>query len=647
MALVDNAWYISSVAYAAVTAWTTGASFVAGNLIRQTTVSPALTERVFVCYNSTGGAGTTGASEPTWGTPTRGEQYTDNTIKWEECTGIAALNGDLTNTPTWATVKNTAITLGQVIQNVAGTLILICTVAGTAGSGAEPSWAAYTTAGATTTDNTVTWVTLGASFSVLAAPHARCANAFAANWGQAGNIFFVANNHAETQSSALSATVPSSVAVKSYVYSFDHTIGSAPPTSANLSAGASITTTGTSNLLFPGSNFYAYGLTFVCGTSGGPSLTFSNTAQSVAQGDTCAFQLGSGTTGGVITWGSASSTIELSNCTVQFGNAVQEIGGQGYVLWKNTPSAITGSTIPTGGLFESFANNAQYILDGVDLSALGSNPIVSGAASENRITLIRCKLGSGWGFLAGAITAPNERYDLIQCDSGATTYVQARYWYQGTLTQNTAIYRSGGASDGTTPISWQVATGATNWWTDPFKAFPIVTWNTLTGATRTVTVYGMVNAVAVPNNDQIWLEVEYMGSSGSPLASFVNNTKANNLATGTALTADSTSDWNNGVTARQNSTAYTTASPPIMVADNPGRVFFCISNGTTAGSEPAGYASAVDGGSVTDGTATFRAGCRFSMSVTLTAQLIGYLYGTVKTAQANQTFWIDPVLYLS
>jgi hypothetical protein len=84
----------------------------------------------------------------------------------------------------------------------------------------------------------------------------------------------------------------------------------------------------------------------------------------------------------------------------------------------------------------------------------------------------------------------------------------------------------------------------------------IAKWNTLTGSARTVTVYGLVNGAAVPNNDQIWLECQYFGSSSSPLASFANNTKASNLATGSALTADSTSNWASGLTARDNAMAY-------------------------------------------------------------------------------------------
>ena len=148
-------------------------------------------------------------------------------------------------------------------------------------------------------------------------------------------------------------------------------------------------------------------------------------------------------------------------------------------------------------------------------------------------------------------------------------------------------------------------------------------------------MYGIINAAAVPNNDQIWLECEYLGSSATPIGSFINNSKANNLASGVGLTAD-TSAWDSNVSARLNSHAYTSGQT-MTVGD--GRVYFCTTSGTSNSSLPAGYASNTDGGSVTDGTAHFRAGCRFSMSNTFTPALAGQINCKVKAAQASTTFY--------
>jgi hypothetical protein len=61
-----------------------------------------------------------------------------------------------------------------------------------------------------------------------------------------------------------------------------------------------------------------------------------------------------------------------------------------------------------------------------------------------------------------------------------------------------------------------------------------------------VTVCGTINAGALPNNDDIWLEVEYLGSSAtSPLGTIQSTTKSNVLAANAAVASDS-STWNGG-----------------------------------------------------------------------------------------------------
>ena len=141
MALVDNAFYVDSVGYAAVTPWAALTAVAAGALVRQLATPALNSERVFVCII----AGTTLASEPSW-TLTRGAKTAEAAgPTWQECTGIAALNGDAVNTPTWTItatppggVKNTSVTLGQVIKRDNGASYQICTTAGTAGNGAPP-----------------------------------------------------------------------------------------------------------------------------------------------------------------------------------------------------------------------------------------------------------------------------------------------------------------------------------------------------------------------------------------------------------------------------------------------------------------------------------------------------------------------------
>jgi hypothetical protein len=115
----------------------------------------------------------------------------------------------------------------------------------------------------------------------------------------------------------------------------------------------------------------------------------------------------------------------------------------------------------------------------------------------------------------------------------------------GVETTETSIVRTGGASDGTTPQSRKLAATANSKWVLPYEALPLVIWNNTVTGNVTVTVQGTINAGAVPNNDDIWIVAEYLGSALTPIGSYSTDTKADNLASGTPLTA-STSAWGGG-----------------------------------------------------------------------------------------------------
>lgn len=80
---------------------------------------------------------------------------------------------------------------------------------------------------------------------------------------------------------------------------------------------------------------------------------------------------------------------------------------------------------------------------------------------------------------------------------------------------------------------------------DPVELFPMAVWNSVVGSPVTVTLYGTVSG-QIPNNDDIWMEVEYCGDAFSPLTSIATTTKANYLATPTPYNADLTSVWSSG-----------------------------------------------------------------------------------------------------
>jgi hypothetical protein len=359
--------------------------------------------------------------------------------------------------------------------------------------------------------------------------------AFAAR--SAGDVFFVAHNHAQTQASALTLTSPGTAASPCFVYCVT-SAGSVPPVSADLRTTATITTTGANAITFGNQWCYFYGITFNAATganTSGISLTTAGNSNQL-NFQACALRKlsTSGTVTGIVA-GATQGTVILDNTTLQFGATSDAIRPAGRFEWRNTASAVTGATIPTG-LIET-ASPGYTLIEGVDLSALGSGTGIFRAGIGGQIAVLKdCKLGSSVT-VASTPTSMALTVSLIRCDSGDTNYRTERYTYTGTLTTETTIVRTGGASDGTTPIAWKVVTTANSERIYPFECLPIFAWNDSVGSSLTVTVE--CRSASIPNLDEMWMEVEYLGTSGFPLGNFATSGHADLLATGTANTSSS------------------------------------------------------------------------------------------------------------
>ena len=175
--------------------------------------------------------------------------------------------------------------------------------------------------------------------------------------------------------------------------------------------------------------------------------------------------------------------------------------------------------------------------------------------------------------------------------------------------------------------------------------------NSTIGSGITATVYGIWKGAAIPNNDNIWIEVEYLGSSSSPLGSFITTTKANNLAAGTTtgVSAD-TSAWGAGAAAYQTAHAYGAFTGVILAGNaSPQQLWFMAAHsGTgTSGSDATIFNSKPDGAQVTDNSGAnqivWQAMTRFAMTTaSFTPEMAGQINCKVKAALATTTFYIDP-----
>jgi hypothetical protein len=372
------------------------------------------------------------------------------------------------------------------------------------------------------------------------------AAAFAAK--AAGDDFWVSEDHAETQASAMTLTPPGTAASPNRVICVNHA-GSVPPVSADLRTTATVTTTGAFAITLGAGYAYFRGIT-LSGGSGAVPAGISASGDGALVFDTCKL-ITPGTTGAsskmrLGTFAAAQkSKTELRNTTVQFGATADTLTVNGDFIWKNTPNAIAGATLPTT-LFTTNAVSTSItgvaFLEGVDLSALASGKtLFSSTGTSKRYMVKDCKLGASVTISATITGQGGLEVDLINCDSGDTNYRTERYRYEGTQTTETTIVRTGGASDGTTPISWKIVTGNSTRYM-PYECLPITIWNETVGNPVTLTVEGIWGGGAVPNNSDIWMDVEYLGTSGFPLGIFATNGPADPLDAGSAL-ASSSETW--------------------------------------------------------------------------------------------------------
>lgn len=471
----------------------------------------------------------------------------------------------------------------------------------------------------------------------------------------AGDNFWVSEDHAETAGSAKTITSHGTAANPCFVYCVDHA-GSVPPVSADLRATATITTTGAFGITLGGGSAYVYGITFNAGSGANSQPLSVATGNSWWSLENCQLnKLGTSPNSSAIIFGGSSSNIvsrvDLKNTTMQFGSTTDGCAmGVVNFSWKNTVSAITGATLPTTLFSTGGAMGGNALIEGIDLSALGSGKtLVAGVSTPRKYIFKDCKLGASVTIATTPADPGGAETYVVRSDSAGTNYRNEKYQFMGTQVVETTIIRTGGASDGSTGISWNLTTTVNSKWVLPFEALPIVIKNAVTGANVGVTLEGVWNAAALPNNDEFWFDVEYLGDASSPQGSFKSGTKADNLATGSALTA-SAQAWDSLVTARANSTTYAVGNVR-KVASNPGRIFFVTAQSSaSASSEPAGFATAVDGGSVTDGGVTWRAAVRFKQTLTLSSPQPaqkGYMYIYPKAAKASSTFYICPKVALS
>lgn len=356
----------------------------------------------------------------------------------------------------------------------------------------------------------------------------------------AGDVFWVSDNHAETQASAMTLTSPGTDASPCQVLCVDDS--ASPPTATATTA--TISTTGANAITMNGFA-YVYGITFNC-SDGATAATFGLGTSGTAIRwvfDSCKLAiLGTGGSA-VIRFGNSTGAVAeesfvLINTDIEIGNAAHNLQLNAPLEWRG--GAVEGATVPTYLLTINTGSRRGTITNivGADLSLLdsGENLINAASAAGYSVVFENCKLGSSVAVVTGNIPS-HSTIDLVNCDSADTNYRYAKHRYEGTITQETTIVRTGGSTDGTTSFSRKFVTTANSKFYSPLEGPWFRFWNETVGSV-TVTIEVVTDNVTL-TNAEAWVEVEYQGTSGFPLALFANDRAADILATPANQTSSS------------------------------------------------------------------------------------------------------------
>lgn len=543
--------------------WSTGAKSLGDKV-----VSTSTTQGLGMCFEVTT-AGTSSGSEPAWNY-TIGATTTDSGgVVWT-CRGGAGI---------WLANKayglgDRVVKVSQTSLNNASSVVWECTTAGNSHASTEPTWPTTVTAGTTTqTDNTVTWTARRADTWDNAHPFiaALCRDATNSTIRvSAGDTIYMSKGHAETtlpsSISGLGIQLPGTLTNPNKVLCVDDTGQPSSPTTLATTGKVQVTVGNTTTWMALYGFGYWYGVQLINNSSSGSSHIYLGggsggiaTNQGCHIFDNCTIQITSASATIFGTASAVSSTqkckVTLVNCTVNFGNSGNNItlGTHGDFVWKG--GSLTG-TAPAGLFYTNTGSGGggSVHVEGVDLSNLGANKVFGNSgwsATTWKFRFVNCKTNASTVYQSS--DGANEGYgsvvaDFINCGSAGNNYKLHRHTAFGDIDEETTKIKSGGASDGTTGIAHKMVSGANATWLYPLEGFDLVTWNDNSGSSKTATVEILTDSATQLNNDDVWLELDYLKDSGDPLGGIVNNTKADILTANAAQPTSSVTWTTTGIT---------------------------------------------------------------------------------------------------
>jgi hypothetical protein len=372
----------------------------------------------------------------------------------------------------------------------------------------------------------------------------------------AGDTVYVINTHSVTSATSLTWASNGTPGNLCNIICLNNKTTSTP-TASDIGTGAKETTQTNQTHAMTGS-FYCYGGNLDNGTASNTStLGFCNaTTMAVQVFEQCTFRSMSTSSTAIIGCGSNSQATGTSrlvwrNCYLTINSAAGIRLNDCIFEWRGG-SYVAGATSPTVLVSQmglQAGRGATCRIIGVDLTGLGSSASIfpQGAQGAGRGLIRDCVMPSGWsgGLVSGTPLSfpfgPFEAFNLSVDGTPITGWSESFY---GTLKDSTT------ATQGSHAYSWQIQTSANAGFPDSaFESVEIFEQVAAAdvGVSKTYTIPFIRDSVTALNDDDIYGDVWYPGSSTSSQYSKASDAKSSVLATAAAQTSSSAT-WTNSMT---------------------------------------------------------------------------------------------------
>lgn len=363
----------------------------------------------------------------------------------------------------------------------------------------------------------------------------------------AGDTIWCSQAHAQSAGAAISLDALGTAANPTKILAVND---AADPPTAMSTCSVATTSGGSYNISFTGFAYYE-GITFSTAGTANASIQWTATTPWYHVHKDCAFQLGTTNTGARISIGASSVSIddqgvEWYNCSVKFAATAQGIAPRCNMLWSG--GSVDGAgTIPTSLFLSQNGVGGVVTCVGVDLSnqtGSGKNIIDVSGAGRTDFKFRNCKLGATVNYTTGSYAGPGGvTVEFINCSNGDTNYTYYYGSYLGTVQHETVVVKTSGASDGTTSISHKMTSASTTTFTQPLTGPWITVWNETTGSNVAGKIEIIHDSLTALKESEVWIEVEYLGTSGSSKSSFSTDHNSTLLSLSTTDQTSSSVAW--------------------------------------------------------------------------------------------------------